>query len=391
MAAAPQPFEEATVLTDAQQAAGLEDFGDAAFRQPLRVLLASLSQAPLNPVGIRILRSSLVWSLVSRLRAQHWFEKHPEIATETIQAPIVVVGMMRSGTTLLQRLLSCDPRHTCALGWEVREPAPAPGNWQKTPDPRIAAAEAQVAQTRQFAPELFAIHPSFANEAEEEIVFLANAFLSHVPEASCDVPVYRKWLDAQDFTPAYENLKRMLQLLQWQKAQRGEERGRWILKTPAHLGYLDTLFATFPDAHVVHMHRDPLETIPSGASLNTTLWRMHAGDVDPRRVGRQWLERMTFTNNRALSTRKALPDETKRFTDILFRDAVTAPLLQVQKIYDALGIPFSDDAARAMEAWLARDGQEERPAHHYSPEEFGLRRGDIDNAFAAYTERFLSP
>ncbi len=96
--------------------------------------------------------------------------------------------MMRSGTTLLQRVLASDPRLACAYGWEVGEPSPRPGWDPAAEDPRIADAEAREEQTRTFAPELFAIHPTYVHEAEEEIVFLADAFLSHIPEASCDVP-----------------------------------------------------------------------------------------------------------------------------------------------------------------------------------------------------------
>ena len=95
-------------------------------------------------------------------------------------------------------------------------------------------------------PDLFAIHPMYVLEAEEEIVFLDAAFLSHVPESGAHLPTYRRCLDPADFTPAYGHLHEMLQFLQWQKRQRGEAIGRWVLKTPVHLGYLDTLRAQFP-------------------------------------------------------------------------------------------------------------------------------------------------
>jgi hypothetical protein len=318
--------------------------------------------------------------------------RHPQIADERIEAPMVVVGMMRSGTTLIQRLLASDPRHTCTFGWEALEPTPrlsSESSDPSTPDPRIAAGEEREKQARSFAPEIFAIHPTYAHEAEEEIMFLADAFLSHVPEASCDVPAYRSWLDEQDFTPAYRHLYRTLQLLQWQKKRRGEQVQRWVLKTPAHLGYLDTLFATFPGAHVIHLHRDPLETIPSGASLNTALWRMHSDRVDPARVGRQWIERMAWTNRRALAVRKKMPDESRRFTDIHFRAAVSDPLGQVQRIYEAVGVAFSDDARAAMHAWLQKDAQEKLSRHRYAAADFGLSEPMIREEFADYTSRFL--
>lgn len=384
----PDPFDEETLLGDARRKAGLSEFGDEAFRTPLRVLLSSLAAAPLNPVGTMVLRASIRRSLVQRLLAESWFARHPEIADERIQRPLVVVGMMRSGTTLLQRLLARDPRCTSALGWEIAEPAPRPGmRWDEV-DPRIADGIERSEQMKRFAPELHAIHPTDALEADEEIVFLADAFLSHVPEASCDVPAYRAWLDDQDFTPAYAYLRRMLQLLQWQKRQRGDVRERWVLKTPAHLGYLDTLFATFPDAHVIHMHRSPLETIPSGASLNLTLWRLYADDVDPREVGRQWLERMAWAAHRCLEARSRIPDEAARFTDVGYRDAVARPLSEVARIYDAIGVPLLPEARRAMASWLGDDVQGDRPAHRYSVEEFGLSEAAIREAFAAYIDRF---
>ncbi len=391
MSLPPEPFDANAILADARATDGLSDFGDESFLEPLHALLSSLAGAPLNPLGAQLMRASVVWSLGSRLRAQYWFAQHPEILDERIEAPLVVVGMMRSGTTLLQRVLASDPRHYSALGWELRAPAPRPGAWPADPDPRIAGAEANAEQTRRFAPDLFAIHPTHPHEAEEEIVFLADAFLSHVPEASCDVGPYRTWLDEQDFTPAYEHLHRMLQLLQWQKRQRGEQRGRWVLKTPAHLGYLDNLLAIFPDAHVIHMHRNPLETIPSGASLNTTLWRMHGDEVDPARVGSQWIARMAFTNGRAMQTRNRLGDSSNRFTDVWFRDAVSNPLSQVERIYDDVGIELSDEARTAMARWLAQDAQTTRAPHRYAPEDFGLSAGQIREQFADYTARFVVP
>jgi hypothetical protein len=383
-------FDEDAVLAEARAFDGLDEFGDEVFREPLRALLASLARAPLHALGARILHGGVVRSLTNRLRIEHWFRRHPEIRDERIEAPWVVVGMMRSGTTLMQRLLASDPRHATTLGWEALEPAPRLTRDATRPDPRIAAGEAREKQARAFTPGIFAIHPSHAHEAEEEIMFLADAFLSHVPEASCDVPAYRAWLDEQDFRPAYRHLRRTLQLLQWQKKKRGEPCLRWVLKTPAHLGYLDLLFETFPGAHVIHLHRDPLETIPSGASLNTALWRLHADRVDPAKVGRQWIERMAWTTRRALAVRAGMRDESRRFTDVRFRDAVSDPLGEARRVYAAAGVELDDDARAAMDAWLARDAREKLPKHRYAARDFGLSDDAIRAQFSEYTVRFFT-
>lgn len=382
------PFDPAAVLADAQRKEQLTDWGPGEFEVPLCVLLDDYAGADLNAVGVHILRSGIVHSLRMRLRAQEWIRRHPEILDEAVAAPIVVVGMMRSGTTLLQRLLAADPRFVCAYGWEVVEVAPRLDHrFTGAPDPRIAISEAREAKSRELAPELFSIHPMYAREAEEEIVFLADAFLSHVPESGAHLPRYRTWLDAQDFSPAYGYLHRMLQFLQWQKRRRGVWGERWVLKSPAHLGYLHVLRAQFPHLHIVHMHRDPRTTIASGASLNATLHAMHADAVDVHRVGAQWLNRMGWTNDRAMAVRDGWADEGAVVTDIGFDDAVADPIGQVARVYDAIGLPLTAQAEEAMRRWLAHRPREV-PRPPYGLENYGLRPEQVDDRFTLYNKRF---
>jgi len=383
-------FDLGAVLADAQCKEALTDWGPGEFEDPLGVLLADYARADLNAIGAHILRSGIVHSLRMRLRTQEWIRRHPEILDEQLAAPIVVVGMMRSGTTLLQRLLAADPRFVCAYGWEVVEVAPRLDHEFAGIDPRIAISEAREAKSRELAPDLFAIHPMYAREPEEEIVFLADAFLSHVPESGAHLPHYRSWLDEQDFTPAYEYLHRMLQFLQWQKRARGRQAQRWVLKSPAHLGYLDLLreqFSYSGDLHIVHMHRDPRTTIASGASLNATLHAMHADTVDLPRLGAQWLQRMGWTNDRAMATRDGWSDEAARVTDIGFDDAVADPIGQVARVYDAVGLPLTVEAEKAMRRWLAeRPREATRPP--YSLQNYGLRPEQVDERFELYNKRF---
>ena len=146
---------------------------------------------------------------------------------------------------------------------------------------------------------------------------------------------------------------------------------------------------SFPDLHVVHMHRDPRETIPSGASLNATLHAMHADGVDRDRVGAEWLQRMGWTNDRAMAARAGWSDEPERCTDIEFTDAVADPIAQVARVYDSIGVPLTNEAESAMRRWLIeRPREPARPP--YSAGDFGLTDGQIDERFAAYNSRFRS-
>jgi hypothetical protein len=204
------------------------------------------------------------------------------------------------------------------------------------------------------------------------------------------VPEYRAWIDSQDLTPAYRWLRRMLQLLQWQKRRRGEPLRPFVLKTPSHLGYLDVLLAEFPDAHVVHAHRDPVDVITSGASLNATLWRMHCDDVDPHEVGRQWLERMGWACDRALASRPRIDPD--RITDVRFTEAVADPTGTVERILADVGLPATGESAAELRAWLDRDRRREAlPVHRYRPADFGLTPEGISARFEAYSDAFLHP
>jgi hypothetical protein len=377
------------LLAEANAKAGRSRFDDEAFREPLARLLHSLDrEANLSPVGRATQHARIVESLVMRHGLEQHEARFPEIGREEIAAPLVIVGLARTGTTMLHRLLSCDPGLHAARWWEVRFPAPFPGDDGRGPDPRIAEARAQVAWILEHQPVLAAIHPWDAEGPDEDIMLMEHSFLSHVPESGANLPSYRAWLDRQDFRPAYALLRRLLQFLQWQKRRRGETAERWVLKTPMHLGFLELLFETFPGAQVIQTHRDPLETIPSVASMYLALWGLATEKPDPLEVGRQALERYAGALRRCLAARERLPAE--RFADVSYREVARDPVGAVRRIYASFGRALSPAAESAMAAWVAKNPREHRPPHEYAMETFGYTREELAREFADYRARFTA-
>src|SRR5688572_6705415 len=91
-----------SLLEAARRKAGLDDFGDPSFREPLRMLLRSLEEeAALHPFGRTIMRGRIVGMLANRLRVEALVREHPEIEGISIARPIVIAGLQRTGTTLL--------------------------------------------------------------------------------------------------------------------------------------------------------------------------------------------------------------------------------------------------------------------------------------------------
>ncbi|MBU0538613.1 MAG: sulfotransferase, partial [Gammaproteobacteria bacterium] len=149
-----------TLLAAAMDATGLQDFGDASFREPLNVLVQALNEeADLNPGGRFGQYQRILNILINRLRVEAWIDKHPEILDEEINSPVVIIGLQRTGSTFFHRILAADTRFYAPLWYEVRNPAPEL-DWDFSgKDARITSAEAEVAGMLAANPELAAIHP----------------------------------------------------------------------------------------------------------------------------------------------------------------------------------------------------------------------------------------
>jgi hypothetical protein len=381
-------LDEASILAEARERAGLHDFGDESFREPLRRMLHAFeTESGLNASGRIAQRERTVGLLVNRLRVEEWLRRHPEILDEKIRAPIAIAGLPRTGTTMLHRLISQDPGIFAALWYELRNPAPFPGSGPGKDDPRIADARAQVQAILDGVPELASIHPWDPVGADEEIMLLEHTFLSTMPASAANVPEFGSWLARQDQRPAYRYLERLLKFLQWQKVRAGQRAERWVLKAPFHLAYVDVLFEVFPDALVVQTHRDPLETIPSISSMSYALWRLAADEPDPAAVGRYWGGWFRSALRRCLELRDArFPD---RFVDVWYRDALRDPIGEVRRVYAFAGRELSPQAEAGMRRWLRENARDKRAPHEYAMETFGFTREGLERDFAAYRERFI--
>jgi len=382
-------FDADALIAAARRHSGLHRFDDEAFREPLARLLDAIErEARLTPTGRVITRTRLLGVLQNRLRAQALFERHPEILDEPIAAPIFIVGLQRTGTTMLQRLLAADPGLRALASWEALNPAPLPRRPWHRRDPRIGRAVLAEKGLRYLAPDFFAIHPVEAEAPEEEVILLDYSFLSTVAEATLHVPSFAAWLEAQDQTPAYRYLRKMLQLLQWQT--RGD---RWILKTPHHLEWIDTLLAVFPDARIIQTHRDPVKTLASFCSMIAHGRGVFSDELDPREVGAHWWRKTRRQVDRAMAARDVATagGAGGAFLDVSYYELMADPMAQVQRIYDFIDRPLEPRVRDRMVASRRDNPQHKHGQHRYRLEDFGLDRAAVAAGFAAYRERHAIP
>ncbi len=381
---------EDSIVRAARKKSGLEDLGEDWDSEPTRearrrLLTALEDEASLHPMGRAIMRGTLIRAVLNRLRLEDLTKRHPEIGANPVASPVFIAGLPRTGTTLLHRLLTCEPSHRPLLSWEALNPAPfpgpaKPGRLKPGRDPRMRLAEVAERALKVMAPEFFAIHPVEAHDVEEDVLLQDGSFVSPTVDATMPVPRYSAWLHGIDQIHAYRYLRRLIQLLLWQRP------GTYLGKTPHHLENLDTLLAAFPGARVIHTHRDPAKVVASFCSMMAHGRRIFSDHVDPLAVGRQLHHKSKNGVTRAMAAREELPASS--FIDVQYQDLVADPMKEIRRIYDFLGLALTADTEGKMQSWRTSNPQNKHGVHHYRLEDFGLDREELRRDFAPYRARF---
>jgi hypothetical protein len=373
------------LIAEARKATGLEDFGSDDFREGLAVYCESaFSEAELNDIGVMAVQGIIVDSLANRLRVVDWAARHPDVADERIEAPLIVIGMFRAGTTFLSNLLDRDRGNRALLRWEAGDSAPPPTPATFRSGPRVDAVRASNDVLEQLNPKMAAAHHEEADGPTECVSVMRQDFKSLLWEAITNVPTYGQWLRAVDQRSAYEYHRLVLRVL-----QHGGVRGRWTLKSPHHAIALEALTAVYPDARLVLLHRDPVVLCASVCSLVQTLSGTFS-DADHRRyIAEHWTAMLQMSIGRIDAFRAAHPEHP--ILDVQYDDLVQAPVDTVARIYESFGEGLADEARAAIESHVATNRRGRYGEHRYDLAEFGLAERDIAERFAPYVERYDIP
>ncbi|MFW2388669.1 MAG: sulfotransferase family protein [Polyangiales bacterium] len=347
----------------------LADFGDASYREGFDRLITSINEeARLSPLGKLIAREEIILALTTRLQLEAHHQRHAEIGAAAIVRPIIIIGMGRSGTTILHELLALDPLNRTPATWEVDMPFPPPEASTYDTDPRIEQIQSRLDRTDQIIPNFKKMHRMGATLPQECVRWTAGEFASVIFGTTYDVPSYCNWLIEQaDMTPAYRYHRRFLQLLQWKCPAE-----RWVLKSPGHLWSLEAMLAEYPDARLIQTHRDPLKTTASLASLITNLRAMSSKHVDPIAIGRDWANWNAMALEESVRARESGLIRDEQVLDISFYEFMNAPLDRVQSIYDFFDLELKPSVRDRMKDYLAVHSSEQHGAHRYRLSDFGF-------------------
>jgi len=357
-----RPLDADEILAKARRKTKLEDWGGDDFIEGLRVFVASLeSEARLNPFGRRILRLLLVLFVMNRLKVQYQLTADPTVAERLVSRPIFVVGLPRTGTTLLARLLAMDPAARPLLTWETFAPALGPG--QK--DRRPLRAKLIVWGINRLTPGIETVHPLDAMGDEEDTWLLANTMLCGAFTLFGRVPSYFEWLlntTAEHQRSAYQFYRSQLQVLQGSGFRK-----HWVVKSPAHSATLGGLLEVFPDACVIRTTRPEEKVLPSACSLVAVSRSTFSDEIRPEDLGGEIQEQLITYDRTIDYARQAAPDAVM---DLAFEDFLADPVGSVRHLYTHFGLNFTPHFESRLTAWASAPPPP--PKHVYEAGRFGL-------------------
>ncbi|MBB34968.1 MAG: hypothetical protein CME88_02165 [Hirschia sp.] len=374
------------LLDMARQSTGLNSFGDERFLASFRKIVESVNaNTSFTEDGRELAIARFQRVLINRLRFQADWDAHPEIHEQEIVAPVFILGMPRTGSTKLHRLLYQGGDFTGMMMWQGYNFAPFPDADREAEDPRIDEAARFLHWRASRHSGISKAHHAEACQPEEEIYLLEPAFSSWAPNGYFEMPDYIEWIREQDRDHVYALLRRLLKYLQWQH-HRGEAPKRWILKAPPHLGRETDILKNFPDAQFIMLHRDIMSVVPSLISLTFAMRHQYTANESNKRDIADWvMDEFTDAYRRHMSWRKNTHADV---LDLAYSKIVSDDMGCVEDIYRFLGMEVSNAAKEAMRAWSDANQVHQQGVHAYDLEGTGLSESAIRQRFAFYVDAF---
>jgi len=362
------------LIIQAQRQTGWLDFGDARFKEGYEVFVQSIySEGNLSYLGNQIIKSVIFGYLLNRSHVQKTLCIQPEIRNISISRPVFIIGLSRTGTTLLHNLLTLATGARAPRTWEVIQPAPTCLPGSKEAKKRYQRTKHLLMMLNHAAPRLRTIHPFEANAVEECYPYINHTFTSPALAIHYGAKSYFDWLRTIDNDREkwiYREYKTVLQIL-----QTGDLAARWVLKSSIHLYFLEALLQEIPDALIVQTHRDPVDTISSICSLVSCFRNLVQLNFNQQSLGVECLEFARVALERGHKARQK--GIQKNFIDIHYAELVNDPIGQVQKIHAQFDLGWDTLYEIRMKNWLDNHPQGKHGLHLYHMSQFGLNENLI--------------
>jgi hypothetical protein len=374
------------IFTLAAKRTGLNEIDSDSWRDGLTVMFDDLNNLPaFTPSGRERVLDDATNALGRRMQVHGYIQAHPEVLDAPVERPLFVLGMPRTGTTVISYLLDQDPARRSLLHWQCVDPIPPASTDTLRTDPRCLALLEEQRRILEFVKQAKMPLPHWEDaDGPTEDMFIHNQDFKGLSwDSFLPTDRYARWLfDEADMTSTYEYQKRYLQVLQ------STAPGTWSLKMPSHSVHIDALLKVFPDARLIWAHRDPYKA--TGSLCN--LWRlpqslvMNTELLDQTEMGRAAAWQMQYHVERPLRARDRIGDD--RFFHMYYHEMMRDPMAVMRRIYDWADEPLSTETEVRMRNWLADHPQDLFALNTYSLDQYGLSVEQLEPVFAEYLNTF---
>ena len=329
-------------------------------REGLDRLFDGLRRGRNRAVMLPKLAMSLQNLIESRVRLLSGIARHPEML-HTLVRPVFIVGVNRTGTTLLHRAMFASGKVNALLGYEIN----------LVPDLDNAASAAyDNARMNTFtigvgAMKVDEMHETGFDLPEEELMVFDHAFASLNFPMQFDVPGYREWLDQQPLREVYKEHHAWVCYTAWLRRLRGAPSvsgAPWLFKFPWHLRTLPALLAQYPDALFIQTHRKPEEYTASWCRLTEAVRSNNGGLLDREEHGREQLHVLQTLVDRCSSFRRSNPQLESRWLDVQFEDLVRDPVGIIAGAFRHIGLPCDEPEVERIRAYVTDSHAKNRAA-----------------------------
>jgi hypothetical protein len=372
------------LIEQASKATGLDYFGGESYREGLDVLVNDLNAGAAKgwhtESGIGRAAHDISHWLKNRLKAEDYLKQNPELLDRPIERPVFVMGVPRTGTTLMSNLLAADPARRSPLTWEIDDPVPPATSATLTTDPRAVERLAQEKAMLAANPEMGKYYRGSAIYPNEDVFIMAHDFKTLMIESKGKLPGYKDFIFSTDMTSAYEYHKRFLQVLQHHAP------GVWNVKKPSHALWLETIFKVYPDARVIWTHRDPFTATGSLCSVISLSHMAHMGKIDAEWLGEDYSWQAAEHANRIMDFRDKFGED--KIIDVHYADLVGDPVGETKKLYAKLGDEWTSAAEAGIQGWVDDNPQNKFGKHEYKLAQYGLSMEQLEPMFERYLSRY---